>query len=97
MLGIFLERFAIAMGVVLVVFSAASAFRSARLLNRRITQFKAEQEVLEKQGKAINPYAALAELYAEETPTPRGPARSGKNARRAHRFARETHSVNDKE
>ena len=66
MTGIVLKLFGIAIGVVLVVYAAANALRNARRLDRRIAEFKAEQAELEKQGGPINPYAALAELYAEE-------------------------------
>lgn len=90
MLGIFIKMFGIAIGTVLVLFGAANAFRSARRLDRRIAEFKAEQEALQQQGRSIDPYAALAELYAEDRPAPRGPTRSGKDARRARRYADET-------
>src|SRR5579859_7839580 len=86
MIGIFLRLFAIAIGICLVGFASASAFRSARRLNRRVAEFKAEQEELQKQGKAIDPYAALMEIYAEEPPAPTGPDRSAREARRAQRY-----------
>lgn len=41
---------------------------SIRRLNRRIEAFEAELEA--RQGAPIDPYAALAEIYAEQTPPP---------------------------
>ncbi len=38
--------------------------RSARKLDRRIEEFRAEIE--SRQGAPLDPYAALAEIYAEE-------------------------------
>ena len=35
-------------------------------MDTRIREFKEEQEALAKQRGPINPYAALAELYAEQ-------------------------------
>lgn len=67
MIGILLKLFGFAIGVVLLLYTAASAFRSARKLDRRIITFKAEQAALEKRGGPINPYAALASLYEDET------------------------------
>jgi hypothetical protein len=69
MLGIIFKLFGIAIGAVIVFYMAAQAFRNARRLDTRIQQFKAEQEELQKQGQPFNPYAALAELYAEQTPS----------------------------
>jgi hypothetical protein len=66
MFGIVLKLFAIAVGIVLAAYAAAHALRSARRLDRRIAEFKAEQEEAQQKGGPINPYAALAELYAEE-------------------------------
>lgn len=68
MFGVFFKLFGLAAAVVIFVYLAANAFRKARRLDRRIQEFKAEQEALEKKGGPINPYAALAELYAEKTP-----------------------------
>jgi hypothetical protein len=84
MLGILLEVCGVALGILLVVYMAVQAVHSARRLNARIQEFKAEQEELQKQGKPLNPYAALAELYAEDEaphhsmpPTPQRPSRPG--------------------
>ncbi|HLJ56160.1 MAG TPA: hypothetical protein VKT77_14060 [Chthonomonadaceae bacterium] len=63
--GIVFKMFGIAALAVIVVYLLASAFRQSRRLNRRIAQHKREQEELAKQGKREDPYAALAELYAE--------------------------------
>ncbi len=73
MLGIVLKLFGVAIGCVMVAYAAANALRSARRLDKRIAEFKAEQEELQKQGITLNPYAALAELYAEEAQTARKP------------------------
>jgi hypothetical protein len=62
MFVIVLKVFAIAFGVLLALWAAARAFRSSRELNRRIREFKAEQEERERSGQPIDPYAALAEL-----------------------------------
>ena len=70
MWGIVFKLFGIAVGCVLIFFAAANALRSKRRLDKRIAEFKAEQEELEKQGRPLNPYAALAELYTEETQVP---------------------------
>ena len=66
MLGILFKLFGMAIAIVLIVFLTANNFRSARRLDARIRQFKKEQEELEKQQGTINPYAALAEIYAEQ-------------------------------
>ncbi|HLV81220.1 MAG TPA: hypothetical protein VKT32_13110 [Chthonomonadaceae bacterium] len=65
MLGILFKLFSIAIATVLIIFLAAHNFRSARRLDARIRQFKKEQEELAKQQGPFNPYAALAEIYAE--------------------------------
>lgn len=90
-----LKLFAVAGAVILVAFSAIQAFRNARRLDRRIKEFKQEQEALRQQGKILDPYAAMAELYAEEMPAPRGPTRGSKEARRAQRYDREAKSRGD--
>lgn len=69
MFGIIFKLFAIAIGLVIVAYMAAQALRNARRLDARIQQHKDELEELEKQGKPFNPYAALAELYAEQAPS----------------------------
>ncbi|HZT43919.1 MAG TPA: hypothetical protein VFA07_17260 [Chthonomonadaceae bacterium] len=79
MLGILFKLFGMAIAIVLIVFLATNNFRSARRLDTRIRQFKKEQEELEKQQGPINPYAALAEVYAEQNSPP---ARSTKSRRR---------------
>ena len=67
MFGIVFKLFGFAVVIVAIVYMAASAFRNARRLDRRIEAFKAEQEALKQQGVIINPYAAMAELYADES------------------------------
>ncbi len=66
MIGIVFKLFGIAISLVIVAYMAAQALRSARRLDTRIQEFKKEQEELQKQGAPFNPYAALAELYAED-------------------------------
>lgn len=66
MFGIIFKLFGLAIGSVIVVYLIAQSLRNARRVDRRIAEFKAEQEALKQQGKALDPYAALAELYAEE-------------------------------
>ncbi len=66
MLGIILKLFGAAIGSIAVYYAAATALRSARRLDKRIQEFKEEQEELQKQRGPINPYAALADLYAEQ-------------------------------
>ena len=67
MFGIVFKLFGIAICSVVIVYTAANAFRNARRLDRRITAFKEEQETLKQQGVVLNPYAAMAELYTEES------------------------------
>lgn len=57
--------FLIAISVMLIFFLVGLVFRHARKLDRRIKQFKKEVADAEKQGKPINPYAELSELYSE--------------------------------
>jgi uncharacterized membrane protein (DUF106 family) len=83
MYGFVIKLFLAAIGTVLIIYMAAQAFRNARRLDKRIQEFKAEQEELEKQGKRLNPYAALAELYAEDVQREEKAA-----ARRANRSRR---------
>jgi hypothetical protein len=66
MYGIIFKLFAITIGLLIVSYLLASALWKARRLDSRIQQFKKEQEEAEKQGRVSNPYAALAELYAED-------------------------------
>lgn len=59
------KLFGIAIVVVVILYLIAGALRKARRLDRRIAEFKAEQEEAARQGKTIHPYAALAELYSD--------------------------------
>jgi hypothetical protein len=52
--------------------------RSARRLKRRIAEFEAELEA--RQGAPLDPYSALAEIYAEQT-QPRSPRRRARARR----------------
>jgi hypothetical protein len=81
MYGLLFKIFGIALGILLVFYAAATALRSARRLDRRITEFKEEQEELRKRGIIENPYLALAEIYAEDAATrPDSPNRSRRKA-----------------
>ena len=71
MSGIALKLFALGIGVVWVLFLLARTFRSARRLDHRIATFREEQEKREREGRVEGPYAALAQLYAEEPKKPR--------------------------
>ena len=62
---ILIKFFGIGIAAVVIIYMAASALRSARRLDRRIREFKKEQEALEKERGKVNPYAALADLYAD--------------------------------
>ena len=66
MFGVLFKLMFLALGVFLAMFGAGQAFRSARRLDRRIAQFKAEQREREEQGRTLHPYLAMAELYQEE-------------------------------
>jgi hypothetical protein len=65
MAGILFKFFGIAIAIVVIIYMAVGAFRRSRRLDARIREFKAEQDALDKEGRAVNPYAALSELYAE--------------------------------
>ena len=78
MLGLIFKIFGAAACLVLLVYAAANALRSKRCLDAKIRQFKAEQEAQKNRPGALDPYAALAELYAEQTvpePKRRAPGR----------------------
>lgn len=64
MLGIVFKLFFIAVCAVTALFMLAGTLRKSRLLNRRIEDFKAEQDELRRSGRSADPYSALAELYA---------------------------------
>jgi hypothetical protein len=63
--GIVFKFFGIATIIVLIVYMAASAFRRARRLEVRIREFREEQDELTRRGIKQDPYAALAEIYAD--------------------------------
>lgn len=60
------KMFGIAIGLILIVYLVANAFRNGRRLDTRIREFKAEQKSLRESGGPVNPYAELAELYKEQ-------------------------------
>ena len=78
MYGLIFKIFFIAIGAIIILYLAASALRRARRLDTRIQEFKEELEA-NKNSSAVNPYAALAELYAEEPP------RASQSSRRSRR------------
>ena len=63
--GIVFKFFGIALIVIFCVYMAASAFRRSRRLDARIKAYRKEQDELARAGRAQDPYAALAEIYAE--------------------------------
>jgi hypothetical protein len=54
----------IGLGLILTPVCVWYVVRSVRRLNRRIEEFRAELDA--RQGAPLDPYAALAEIYAEE-------------------------------
>ncbi len=64
-LGLVFKLFGIAIALVIVLYLLANILRSSRRLDRRISDAKKEQEENAKQGKVLDPYAALAELYTD--------------------------------
>ncbi|MBM3494790.1 MAG: hypothetical protein FJX72_10820 [Armatimonadetes bacterium] len=54
----------VVVGIILTVLCIRLVVGSGRRLNRRIAELDAEQEA--RQGAPMDPFAALAEIYAEE-------------------------------
>jgi hypothetical protein len=79
-LSIVLKLFFFAVCAVSALYLVAQAFRSSRRLDSRIRQFKAEQEENAQSGKPLNPYLAMAELYAASNEPPRRPRRRNKRS-----------------
>ncbi len=75
MTGIVFKLFGIAVLIVSIAYMAASAFRQSRRLDARIRAFKKEQDELARQGKVQDPYAALADVYAEQKVARKKPTR----------------------
>ena len=65
--GIVFKLFGIAILAISIVYMIASAFRQSRRLDARIRQLRKEQEEAARSGKVQDPYAALAELYQEQS------------------------------
>ncbi len=59
------------LGATLAGLAAGAVWRSKRRLDARLRQFRAEQEAQRNTPGAINPYAALAELYQDDAPDSR--------------------------
>lgn len=57
---------ALAVGAVLTGVCTWFVVRSIRRLNQGIEEFEAEMEA--RQGAPLDPYSALAEIYAEQRP-----------------------------
>ena len=72
MFGVLFKLMFLGLGVFLLALAAGQAFRSARRLDRRIADFKAEQEELEAQGRSLPPFMAFAEREEEEQTRRRG-------------------------
>ena len=66
MTGIVFKLFGLAILAITIAYMVASAFRQSRRLDARIRALREEQEELARQGKVQDPYAALAEIYAEK-------------------------------
>ena len=65
MFGVLFKLMFLCLGGFLLAFAAGQAFRSARRLDRRIADFKAEQKELEEQGRSLPPYMAVGALEEE--------------------------------
>ena len=66
-MGVVFKLFGIAFAIVLFLYLIANILRSSRRLDKRLAEFKKEQEEDARQGKILNPYAALAELYTDSS------------------------------
>lgn len=66
MFGVLFKLMFLCLGGFLLAFAAGQAFRSARRLDRRIADFKAEQKELEEQGRSLPPYMALRGSQEED-------------------------------
>lgn len=54
----------VAVGLAVCAYLIRTVLNSKDRLDRRVEEFRQEQEA--NQGKTLNPYMALAELYAEQ-------------------------------
>ena len=66
MSGLILKFFGVAVALLVVFYSVANTFRKARKLDARIEEYKKAQEEKKRNGAVQNPYAELAEIYAEK-------------------------------
>ena len=66
MYGYFFKLVLSVTAVLIAVYYAGGAFKNARRLNSRIEELKRDQEKRKKRGEVQDPYAQLAELYAEQ-------------------------------
>jgi len=64
---------------VLIGVFGVHAFLKARRLNTRILDYKREQEQRKNAGTPANPYAELAEIYAEKSSTAQSEKKRGKS------------------
>lgn len=71
MYGIIFKIFALGISIVAILYLIGSTFKRARHLDARIQAFKDEQEEAKKQGRILDPYAELANLYTEQPPSAR--------------------------
>jgi hypothetical protein len=67
MYGFIFKFFAVAVALLVALYTAANTFRNARKLDARVREYKREQEARQRSGGAIDPYSELAELYSERT------------------------------
>jgi hypothetical protein len=66
-MGVYAEWAMVGIGSGVVLWLACLTVQRARSLNRRIDDYTREQEAEAEPGRAADPYAALAELYAPES------------------------------
>ena len=79
MSGIVFKFFGLATLAIVTIYLVAGAFRRGRRLDTRIREFRKEQDGLARQGKSRDPYADLAEIYAEHnTDRPKKPQPGGR-------------------
>ena len=81
MSGLIGKFFGVAAICLFIVYLLASVFRNARRLDRRITEFKKEQEELKNSGVVLNPMQELAQLYNENYADPSSPPRPARQRR----------------
>ena len=69
MYGFLFKSFGLAIALLAALYGAGSAFRRARRLDARISEYKREQEEARSRGAALDPYSELAQIYSESKST----------------------------